>query len=64
MPGADAIGLVMNSDSSPMRTFGVYRVAASQEVLVRPIRVVSADGVATPFAPRACVPHDLCRHIP
>ena len=55
-----AMGLVLNFDSSPMRIFGMDRVAASQEVLGRSTRVVSADGVVTPFATRPYVPHDVC----
>ena len=50
------IGLRMNFDSSPMRTFGLGGVASSQEVLVKTARLIDQDGGVTPSAPRACVP--------
>ena len=51
-----AIGLCVNLDSSPMRTFGLDGIASSQEVLVKMIRLVGEDGSIAPSVPHACVP--------
>ena len=56
---AFVVGLLMNLDSSPLRLFGIDKVAASHEVMVRSTRLVSANGTITPFAPRATVPVGL-----
>ena len=51
MSRASFSGLVLNFDSSPMRAYGLDRIAGRQEVSVKTTRVVSANGAITTFAP-------------
>ena len=53
---AKVIGLCLNFDTSPMRTFGLDGIAPSQEILVKTLRLVGQDGSVTPSVPRACAP--------
>ena len=53
------MGLAVTSDSSPLRTFGIDRVAGCQEILVKTFRVIGMDGKSTTFAPRASAPCDV-----
>ena len=56
MLGNGVAGLSVNTDTSPMHTFGLDKVAGSQDVLVKSIRLVDWNGNLSPFAPEARAP--------
>ena len=55
---AGVIGVSVKFDSSPARVFGLGRIAASQEVLVKTLALVGKAGEVSPVAPRVCAPCD------
>ena len=55
---AGVIGVSVKFDSSPARVFGLDRIAASQEVLVKTLALVGKAGEVSPVVPRVCAPCD------
>ena len=53
-----AVGIELKFDTSPMRTYGLDRVAGCQEILVKSALLVDRQGEETTFAPRACAPSE------